>query len=99
MSPTVAQMHDTGKLRIWWIPQIPGKPFYVPVSSPQEAKKLLSILGDYDLFQFKNGIKPDFCNLGGLEHFEKYAVEGKPGWCDWYDEETGLSIDEYEGAS
>lgn len=42
------------KLRVWHIPQIPMKAFYVPVDSIDEAKKIISILWDYDDFQFKN---------------------------------------------
>ena len=80
----------TGDLRIWWIPQIPSKPFHVFVATPAEAKKLMGVLADYDIFQLVNKIKPDYCNAGGLEVFD----DG--GWCEWYDEETGSDIDNYE---
>jgi hypothetical protein len=40
------------KLRVWWIPQIPGEPFYVSVNSLEEAKLILNTLAEYDLFQF-----------------------------------------------
>ena len=43
-------------------------------------------LADYDLFQFDNNIKPDYCNAGGLEVFEEEE------WSTWYDEETGNDI-------
>ena len=69
------------KLRVWWIPQIPlNNSFYVEVATPQEAKKVLDILADYDLFQLKNNIKPDYSNAGGLEVFE----DGE--WSEWYSE-------------
>jgi hypothetical protein len=79
------------KLRVWWIPQIPGKPFYVPVNSLEEAKLVLDTLAAYDLFQLKNNIKPDYANAGGLQEWEE---EGKE-WVDWYDEEASDDFDEY----
>lgn len=78
-----------GDLRVWWIPQIPMKPFTVPVRSLREAKLLLSALANYDAFQFENNIKPDYCNTGGLSVFE----EGE--WLDWYSED-GLGIDDVD---
>jgi hypothetical protein len=75
------------KLRVWWIPQIPMKSFYVPVESVDEAKKILTVPADYDIFQYENRIKGDYCNAGGLVTLE----DGD--WVDWEDEE-GSSIDE-----
>lgn len=76
------------KLRVWWIPQVPMKPFRTEVKSLVEAKLLLNTLAQYDIFQFENNIKPDYCNVGGLEVFE----DGE--WTDWYDED-GESIDNF----
>lgn len=81
-----------GDLRVWWIPQIsqwPTEAFITPVDNILEAKKLLDTLANYDEFQLKHNIKPDYCNAGGLEIFE----EGE--WCEWVDE-YGCSIDEIE---
>lgn len=75
-----------GQMRIWWIPQVPGKSFLVPVTTIAEAKLILKTLADYDIFQLKNRIKPDYCNAGGLCRFE----DGE--WCDWYDDD-GNDID------
>ncbi len=69
------------QLRVWWKPQVPCSSFIVEVTSVAEAKKLLSILANYDLFQFDHNIKPDYCNAGGLETFE----DGE--WVEWYDED------------
>lgn len=77
-----------GDLRVWWIPQIPGKPFHVAVPNPEAARTILDVLANYDLFQLKHNIKGDYCNAGGLEVFE-----GE--WCEWYDEEFGDDIDAY----
>lgn len=78
----------TNQLQVWHVPQVPMKAFRVDVSSPQEAKKILDVLANYDIFQFENHIKPDYCNAGGLEVFE----DGE--WSEWADPETGESIDE-----
>ena len=71
------------QLRVWWIPQIPGKPFHVGVDTVEEGVKIMEVLAEYDLFQYENKIKPDYANVGGLEIFE----DGE--WCSWYDDETG----------
>lgn len=76
-----------GDMKVWWIPQMPGKAFEVPVASVDEAKKILTVLADYDLFQFENRIKGDYCNVGGLVVFEG------GDWIDWESDE-GFSIDE-----
>jgi hypothetical protein len=70
----------TNKLRVWWIPQVPMKPFRVPVASLEEAALLLDTLAEYDDFQYKNRVKPDYSNAGGLEQF----VDGE--WVDWHGE-------------
>jgi hypothetical protein len=80
-----------GALRVWWIPQVPGKPFSVPVRDVEQAAFLLSTLADYDIFQFENRIKPDYCNAGGLECFSQ---DGDDEWCEWYDEETGGDVND-----
>ena len=68
------------KLRVWWVPQVPMKSFYIPVETPEEGKKILDMLGAYDLFQLQNNVKPDFCNIGGLQMWD----EEEQDWCDWY---------------
>ena len=79
------------KLQVWWIPQVPGKAFTVEVNSIVEGVKIMDVLADYDDFQFKNKIKPDYCNVGGLQEWDDDCDgEGTPGWIDWYDEETGI---------
>lgn len=77
-----------GDLKVWWIPQVPGKPFETPVGNVVEGKLLLKTLARYDQFQFRNNIKPDYCNVGGLMVFECGE------WTDWYSED-GEGIDHY----
>lgn len=67
-------------LRLWWIPQVPGKPFYVDVTTIAEAMLVYGTLARYDAFQYENFIKPDYSNAGGLEIY----LDG--GWLEWYDE-------------
>jgi hypothetical protein len=86
----------TGDLRVWWIPQIPGKPFYVAVASVREAKLILDTLGAYDAFQYENRIKPDYSNAGGLECYQQFGSGDFPDWGEWEDPETGECIDECE---
>lgn len=70
-----------GDLRVWWIPQIPGKPFLVSVRTLHEAKLLTTSLALYDLFQFIHHIKPDYSNVGGCQIFQ----DGK--WVDFWTED------------
>lgn len=71
------------KLRVWWIPQVPMNPFYQGVSTLKEAKLLLETLANYDIFQYKSQIKPDYSNAGGLEIWN----EEENDWLEWEDEE------------
>ena len=68
------------KLLIKHFPQIPCKPFEIPVESVEEAVKIMDILADYDLFQFYNKIKPDYANVTGLYIWN----EEEKDWEDWY---------------
>ena len=77
-------MRTIGDLQVWWIPQVPMEPFTVDVKSVEEGVKILDTLAQYDLFQLKHNVKPDFSNAGGLCRWED------EGWEDWYDEETGI---------
>ena len=78
-------MPKEGDLQVWWIPQIPMKAFQVSVKTVDEACLLLVTLSEYDKFQLKHKIKPDYSNAGGLTIFE----DGD--WVEWYDEKN----DEY----
>ena len=56
-----------GDLKVWWIPQVPMKnPFEVSVPTIAEGRRLIEMLADYDLFQYRRRIKPDYSNAGGL---------------------------------
>lgn len=81
--------NKNGDLKVWWVPQLPMKAFEVPVSGLAEAALILNVLGEYDAFQFKNGVKPDYCNAGGLVEFDGDAAD----WFDWECPETFYCFD------
>lgn len=85
------------QLKVWWIPQIPGKAFTALVDDLKQARLLLDALAEYDKFQFENNIKPDYCNVGGLEIWDESldADDNGDKWATWYDEDTGMEFDEY----
>ena len=89
-SADVSSNRGGTKLKVWWIPQVPMSPFEIQVDSFAVAKALLISLAQYDLFQFENKIKPDYCNAGGLMILEE---DGE--YTDWYSDE-GDSIDQIE---
>lgn len=70
------------KLRVWHVPKVPMKPFYIDVDSVEQAWGILNVLWDYDLFQYENRIKKNFFRASGLEYFDEEEQE----WCEWYDD-------------
>ena len=92
--------HEDKPLRVWWIPQIPGKQFYIPVGSLREARLLLDVLAAYDMFQLENHIKPDYANAGGLMFWDPTCpkndgTENTGDWTDWDDPESGDNFDDW----
>lgn len=84
------------KLRVWWVPQIGmvETPFYIPVKTVEEGKKVIETLSAYDAYQLQNEIKSDYTNTGGLEMYDPEFNE----WTDWFyedDEEYIDDVDEY----
>lgn len=90
-------MPSHGDLRVWWIPQIPMSPFYVPVWTSLEARKILDTLAYYDAFQLENNIKPDYCNDGGLQVFDSTDKEDDPdgSWIEW-ETDKGEDIGDFD---
>ena len=80
------------KMRVWWIPQIGTKTFYIPVRTPEEAKMIMDILSAYDCFQYNQRVKPDYCNAGGLQMWS----EEENDWIDWYYETGNNYYDDVE---
>jgi hypothetical protein len=72
---------NMSKLRVWHIPQVGcNASLYIPVETVEEGKKVMDILACYDLFQLENRIKPDYCNVSGLQIFNEDDQE----WEDWF---------------
>ncbi len=92
-----------GDLRVWWIPQIPGRSFHVPCGNTHNpdsyriARILLDTLARYDQFQLDHNIKPDYSNAGGLQVYcTNKEIDGCPDWIDWLDSQDGETIDDTE---
>lgn len=82
------------KFRVWHIPQIPMKSFFVEVKSVEEGVRMMNALADYDAFQYENNIKPDYCNVNGLQMWDESLTEEEmqdmelsDKWVDWYNDE------------
>jgi len=78
------------KLRVWHIPQVPMKAFFVEVSSVEEGVRMMDALANYDIFQCENNIKPDYCNANGLQMWDESLTEEDMAdmelsdkWVDW----------------
>lgn len=78
------------KLRVQHFPQIPCKPFEVLVDSLEQAKLIYETLGNYDLFQFDQRIKPDYCNVTIVQEW----CMKEQCWFDYYDED-GNDFNDY----
>lgn len=81
------------KLRVWHIPQVPMKAFFVEVKTVEEGVRMMDALANYDAFQYDNHVKPDYCNANGLQIWdegltdeEMADMELKDRWVDWYSE-------------
>jgi len=87
----------SGEFRVWWVPQVPMQPFLVSVSSLAEAVRLLDALAEYDLFQVRHNIKPDYVNAGGVQF--RHPAEDDNIWFDIDpdDEDDVLLINSYGG--
>ena len=97
------------KFRVWYIPQIPWKPFQVTADTFEEWKKLLETIINFSIFEFKERVKPDYSDASWMEYFytdednifdyvdEDVEIEEidwvKWIWQEWYDEDWN-DIDE-----
>lgn len=80
------------KYRVCHFPMVPGESFNVEVQSVEEAKKVMDILADYDLFLEEQRIRGDYSNVSVLEEYSEEEQE----WISWMDDETGIDdVDEY----
>jgi hypothetical protein len=90
------KQYKRGDLQVHHIPQVPMVVFATDVNSVEEGIRLIEILSDYDLFQLRHNIKPDYCNVSYLVVYSEDVVgSGIPGWEDWHHPETGEDYKEY----
>lgn len=74
------------KFKVCHIPQVPMKPFEVELGSYAEAVKVSVILADYDLFQYENKVKGDYCNVSVIMFTHPELTDG-----EWTDVDEGLA--------
>lgn len=74
--------------KLWHIPQIPGTPFEVESDDLQYLVRLQDVLADYDDFQFKHKIKPDYASISGI-----CVLDDDDEWEDIDDYELGVLRD------
>lgn len=79
------------QMRVSHFPQVPCKPFQWSVKDVFEGVKIMNVLAEYDLFQYKNNIKGDYANATVLEVFDPEDKHDSPkgSWVAWYDEASG----------
>lgn len=69
------------QLRIAYVPQVPGRPFYKEVADIEEALLIGKTLVDFSLFEYKQRVKPDYTDFIDLEELN----DGE--WESWYNDE------------
>lgn len=67
------------------------KSFYWSVSSVEEGVRVMRLLTEYDEFQYENGIKPDYSNVGGLQ-----VIDEDGDWVDWWYDDEEVCFDDPE---
>lgn len=80
---------DAIEVKFWWVPQMPMKAFERSVPNVSAGRTLEDAFADYDLFQFENRVKPDYCNTGGTAFRHPELTEGE--WLDAPDDEDELA--------
>ena len=65
------------EIRVWWIPQVPMTEFVYDVPTIDAGIMLCDVLAKYDLFQYENKVKPDYCNTGGVMWRHPTATDGE----------------------
>lgn len=91
----VAATDGRAEFRVWWVPQIPMEGFQHPAPDFASARFLANALGQYDLFQFENNVKPDYCNMGGVEWRHPLVTEG--AW-ESLDDDDAIDLGLAEGS-
>lgn len=70
-----------GDFRVWYAPQIPMPAFTVGVPDFATGVEILEVLVRFSLYEYKNRVKGDFADAGGISRWES---DGEGGF-DWFD--------------
>lgn len=79
-----------GDLRVWYIPQVPMRPYIVDIPRRERASDkaylegaafVLDAIVGLSIFELENRVKPDYCDATGIERFE----DGE--WCEVEEED------------
>ena len=91
----MTQEHIEGDLRLFYIPQVPMKPYFVYMTRrdgqtdaallEQTLFTLNAVVG-LSIFEYDNNIKPDYSDVAGIERFEDDE------WC--HVDESEYEVDE-----
>jgi len=86
-----------GDFMVWYIPQIPMPAFEVQVDDPLAGLALLDVISRFSMYEFEQGVKPDYSDAAGVS---RYETDGEDGF-GWYDvefiyDEDGMAVG-YEG--
>lgn len=73
-----------GDLRVWHIPQVPGLPFNASITSIEDGRRIIVILDEYDRFQYRNNIKPEYISVNGIQRYSE-DIDGELGGAGWID--------------
>ncbi|WP_433592299.1 hypothetical protein [Nocardia sp. CA-145437] len=70
-----------GDLFVWYLPQLgSGLKFVYPVADLVTGAAVLDALGKFALYEFRNGIKGDYADVGGINRYEDLGY-GEQAWC------------------
>ncbi|UXE05024.1 hypothetical protein SEA_LTON_51 [Gordonia phage Lton] len=80
-----------GDLKIWYIHQVPGKPYEQTVPDIATGQAILDAVYQVALFGLEHRWWPDFANMGGISRFEDLGDE--VAWCDVDDDEIAEALE------
>ena len=89
---------------LWYIPQVGSgvKTFKYSFSNLLEAVKALDMLYIFSSYEYNNRIKPDYCDMGGVQYWDVmeqawYDVDYDAlEWDDEYRAHLGLTFEQWE---
>lgn len=68
--PTEAPNNVDQPYVVYWVPQIPGSPFWVRDLTLDQADLLVDTLAYYDMFLMEERVRGDYANMGGVMEWD-----------------------------